>query len=87
MLYFTITLLPFTIYTLKLTGTSIKSVKTSNSKVATVSKKGKVVAKKSGTATITLTGKDGKKYTCIVIHKHFDIFISIAYRNGTVILH
>ncbi|MBQ6844023.1 MAG: Ig domain-containing protein [Agathobacter sp.] len=50
-------------YTLKLTGTEIKSVKSSNKKVATVTKKGKVTAKGDGKATITLTGKDGKKYT------------------------
>lgn len=56
-------------YTLKLTGTSIKSVKTSDKSIATVSSKGKVVAKKAGTATITLTGKDGKKYTCKVTVK------------------
>lgn len=56
-------------YTLKLTGTEIKSVKTSNKKIAAVSKKGKVTAKKAGTATITLTGTDGKKYTCKITVK------------------
>lgn len=51
-------------YTLKLVGTNIKSVKSSNDKIATVSKKGVVTGKKAGKATITLTGKDGKKYKC-----------------------
>lgn len=51
-------------YTLKLIGTSIKSVKSSNDKIATVSKKGVVTGKKAGKVTITLTGKDGKKYKC-----------------------
>ena len=56
-------------YTLKLTGTSIKSVKSSNNKVAAISKKGKVTAKKAGKTTITITGKDKKKYTCSITVK------------------
>lgn len=56
-------------YTLKLTGTTIKSTSSSNKKVATVSKKGKVSAKKAGKATITLKGKNGKKYKCTVTVK------------------
>ena len=49
---------------LELVGTEIKSAKSSNTKVATVTKKGKVTGKKVGTATITLTGKNGKSYKC-----------------------
>lgn len=59
-------------YTLKLTGTSIVSASSSNTKVASISSKGKITAKKDGEATVTLTGKNGKKYKCAVtvIHKH-----------------
>lgn len=57
-------------FTLKLYGTEIKSVKSSNKEVATVSKKGKVTAKKFGTATITLKGKNGKSYKCVVTIKN-----------------
>lgn len=53
-------------YKLKLTGTTIEAVVSSNEKVATVTSKGKVAAKKAGKTTITLKGKDGKKYKCIV---------------------
>lgn len=51
---------------LKLYGTKIKSVKTSKKSVATISKSGKITAKKAGKCTVTITGKDGKKYTCKV---------------------
>lgn len=53
-------------YKLKLTGTTIEAAVSSNEKVATVTSKGKVAAKKAGKTTITLKGKDGKKYKCIV---------------------
>ena len=56
-------------FTLKLTGTKIATVKTSNNNVATINKNGKVTAKKAGTATITLKGKDGKSYKCVVTVK------------------
>ena len=36
----------------------------SDTKSAKVSSKGKVKAKKAGTATITVTGDNGKTYTC-----------------------
>lgn len=40
--------------------------KSDNTKVATVNSSGKVTAKKTGTATITATGSNGKKATCKV---------------------
>lgn len=53
-------------YTLKLNGTGIKSAKTSNSSVATIQKTGKITAKKNGTCKITITGTNGKSYSCTV---------------------
>lgn len=53
-------------YKLKLTGTTIEAAVSSDEKVATVTSKGKIAAKKAGKTTITLKGKDGKKYKCIV---------------------
>ncbi|MBR6159999.1 MAG: Ig-like domain-containing protein, partial [Lachnospiraceae bacterium] len=44
--------------------------KSSNKKVATVDKNGKVKGKKKGTATITATTKNGKKYKCKVTVKN-----------------
>ena len=55
--------------TLKLNGDKIKAAKSSSKAVATVTKKGVITAKKAGTATITLTSKKGKKYTCKVTVK------------------
>lgn len=56
-------------YTLKITGTTAKSWTSSKKSVATVNSKGKVTAKKSGTATITCKGKNGKTYICRVTVK------------------
>jgi len=55
---------------LKLKGTESKSVKSSKKKVATVDKTGRVIGKKAGTATISLTGKNGKTYKCNVTIKN-----------------
>ena len=57
-------------YTLKLIGTSIVSATSSDEWVAEVDKKGKVIANGTGTATITLTGKNGKSYKCKVTVKN-----------------
>lgn len=54
---------------IKLCGTSVKGVKSSNKAVVTVDRKGKVTAKKKGSATITFTGNNKKKYKCKVIVK------------------
>ena len=54
---------------IKLCGTSVKGVKSSNKAVVTVNKKGKITAKKKGSATITFTGNNKKKYKCKVIVK------------------
>lgn len=60
--------------TLKLNGSSIKSAKSSNKKVASVNSKGKVTAKKKGKATITITGKNKKKYKCKVTVKQRKVY-------------
>ena len=54
---------------LKLYGDAIKSVKSSNTKVATISKKGVVTGKSGGTATMTITSKKNKRFTCKVTVK------------------
>ena len=51
---------------IKLCGTKIKKAKSSNKKVATISKKGKIKAVGVGKATITIQGKNKKKYKCKV---------------------
>lgn len=51
---------------IKLCGTKIKKAKSSNKKVATVNKKGKIKAVGVGNATITIKGKNNKKYKCKV---------------------
>lgn len=48
------------------TDAKIESVKSSDKSIATVSSKGVIKAKKNGTATITVTDTDGKKYSCKV---------------------
>lgn len=53
-------------YTIKMNGVTAKSYSSSKKSVATVSSKGKVTAKKAGTAKITVTCTNGKKYTCTV---------------------
>lgn len=63
---------------LALTGDTAVSYISDDTVVATVNKYGKVTAKAAGTATITVEGKSGKTYTCIVTvtlpeptdHKH-----------------
>lgn len=74
-------------YSLKLTGTKIKSATSNNKKVATVSSKGKVTAKKSGTATITLKGKDRKSYKCriTVQKKHVHKYIGKVTTQATCV--
>ena len=47
---------------LKVKGTSIKKAVSSKKSVASVTNKGLVTAKKKGTAVITVTGKNNKKY-------------------------
>ena len=51
---------------LKLKGAKAVKFKSSNKKVAKVTSKGNIKAKKAGTATITVTGDDGKTYKCKV---------------------
>lgn len=51
---------------LRLTGTDVKSVKSSNKKIATISKKLAVFGVEVGDCTITVKGKNGKKYKCKV---------------------
>ncbi|MDO5702904.1 MAG: S8 family serine peptidase, partial [Lachnospiraceae bacterium] len=51
---------------LKLLGTKIKSAKSDDPKVASVTKTGRVRGISGGTATVTLTGTDGKNYRCRV---------------------
>ena len=51
---------------LKLTGTKVLRWKSSDKRIATVSSAGVVKGKKGGTVRITATGKNKKKYTCIV---------------------
>ena len=59
-------------FTLKLNGRTVKSFKSSNNKIVSVNKNGVVSSKKVGTATITVTDKNNKKYKCKVnvIHNH-----------------
>ena len=52
--------------TLKLIGTTAKSWKSSRKSIVSVSSKGKITAKASGTATITVRGKNKKTYQCKV---------------------
>ena len=60
---------------IKLCGAKIKAVKSSKKSVATITKKGSVKAVGAGTTTLTITGKNKKKYTCkvTVIEKKKDI--------------
>ena len=51
---------------LKLTGTKVLRWKSSDKRIATVSSAGVVKGKKGGIVRITATGKNKKKYTCIV---------------------
>ena len=51
---------------LKLIGTEASSWKSSNKKIATVKKSGIITPVKTGSVTITGTGKNGKKYSCKV---------------------
>lgn len=51
---------------LKVTGTKVLRWKSSDKRIATVSSAGIVKGKKGGTVRITATGKNKKKYTCIV---------------------
>jgi hypothetical protein len=51
-------------FKLKLKGAKAVAFGSSDTKIAKVSSKGKVKAKKAGTATITVTGDNGKTYTC-----------------------
>lgn len=53
-------------FTLKLTGTNAVRWTSSNKKVAVVSSKGVVQGKKAGSVKITATGKNKKKYTCVL---------------------
>ncbi|WP_026659232.1 InlB B-repeat-containing protein [Butyrivibrio sp. AC2005] len=55
--------------TIKLKGTKTTKVTSSAPEVATVTKKGKITAVSAGEATITFTGKDKKKYKCLVTVK------------------
>lgn len=52
--------------TLKLNGDTIQSVKSSDTAVAEVTQSGDVTGIQSGKAKITVTGAEGKKYTCQV---------------------
>lgn len=52
--------------TLKLRGMVVTRWTSSNKKMATVSSSGVVKTRKSGTVKITATGKDKKKYTCVL---------------------
>lgn len=52
--------------TLKLRGMVVTRWTSSNKKIATVSSSGAVKTRKSGTVKITATGKDKKKYTCVL---------------------
>lgn len=52
--------------TLKLRGMAVTRWTSSNKKIATVSSSGVVKTKKSGKVKITATGKDKKKYTCVI---------------------
>lgn len=77
--------------TLKINGISIKSAKSSNKKVASVNSKGKVTAKKKGKATITVTGKNKKKYKCKVTVKKRDKYVGKyrtdgAYGDDTLVI-
>lgn len=76
---------------LKLNGSAIKSAKSSNKKVASVSKKGIITAKKEGKTTVSVTGKNKKKYKCKVIvgkNLNLDAFVdktsSIDLSDGCV---
>ena len=51
---------------LKLCGAKIKKTASSNKSIATVTKKGVVTAVGIGTAKITVTDKNKKKYSCVV---------------------
>lgn len=51
---------------LKLYGAKIQSATSSNTGIATVDTTGRVIGHNVGTATITLTGVRGAKYTCTV---------------------
>lgn len=62
-------------FTLKITGTTAKAWSSNDNEVATVNSKGKVTAIQAGTATITCTGTNEKKYKCIIVvnykqHEH-----------------
>lgn len=70
-------------YTLK-ASTNYKAWKSSNAKVATVSKSGNVVAKNNGTATITMTAKNGKTASCKVTVKPLAKSISLNKTNITL---
>ena len=52
--------------TLKLRGMVVTRWTSSNKKIATVSSSGVVKTRTSGTVKITATGKDKKKYTCVL---------------------
>ncbi len=52
--------------TVKLCGSKIKNVKSSNQNVATIDKKGVIKAVGAGESTLTITGKNRKKYKCKV---------------------
>ena len=54
---------------IKLCGTKVRKVKSSNKAVATIDKKGTIKAVGAGTATLTIEGKNKKKYTCKVTVK------------------
>lgn len=54
---------------LKLNGGEIKSCTSSNKSIAKVSSKGKIYALSRGSAVISVTGVNGKKYKCNVIVK------------------
>lgn len=56
-------------YTLKLTGTTATKYSSSNKSIATVTSRGKITARKAGKTTITVRGKNGKKYKCKVTVK------------------
>ena len=52
--------------TIKLNGTKAKKFKSSDTSVVTVSSSGIVAGKKAGSASVTVTGADGKEYICKV---------------------